>query len=67
MDVAISNSPVEETVWSDDAQDYVEYTRTPPALCLLCKDAGCEVGTNLPGFGSGSSYDCQREDAYSDT
>jgi hypothetical protein len=28
-------------------------------LCLLCKDADCEV---YVGYGIG--YDCQREDAY---
>lgn len=34
-----------------------------PALCLQCKDAGCELSYQFYVTGEGGS-DCQREDAY---
>lgn len=36
-----------------------------PALCLLCKDAGCEISYGKYMGGTGEfSAECQRDDAY---
>jgi hypothetical protein len=37
-----------------------------PELCEDCKEAGCTLHANLPGFmtGYGLGYECQRDDAY---
>jgi hypothetical protein len=42
-----------------DCFDVAISSTDAPALCLLCKDAGCDIS-----YGEDSGSDCQRDDAY---
>lgn len=48
-----------------DCMDIAIASDNKPALCLLCKDAGCEISYGeYMGGSDGHSPECQREDAY---
>ncbi len=53
FDLAISDSPRIEETWDGEAEEWIPQEVTDPALCLLCKDAGCDTES-----------DCQRPDSY---
>ena len=51
-----------------DCMDVAISSDDRPALCLLCKDAGCIRYEELPDFmkSYGVSFECQRLDAYTE-
>jgi molybdenum cofactor biosynthesis enzyme MoaA len=48
-----------------DCMDVAITSDGKPALCLLCKDAGCEISYGeFMGASGAHSLECQRADAY---
>jgi hypothetical protein len=48
-----------------DCMDTAITSDGKPSLCLLCKDAGCEISYGeFMGAGGAHSLECQRDDAY---
>lgn len=60
MEIAISNDPVRMEVWDEEAEEWIKYEETPPALCWECEKAEC----GLPDPEDTMGYECQRDDAY---